>query len=449
MAIIIPALNATNTTTQNPHFQGWTSETCTSSGTASIIWQCITTIGLCTYVVVHFNVNPVEMSHAAAFIRKAIIVLIGVFFAEFWAWAAICQLLEARKLIKRVNEQISYQQGFLILSGGVVIQGLHKRVPGLVGRNSIGKEVHVTDDAIWHRDWNHVKLEKMSRQELNMFVQNVPNARDINDKSKQNNLIKIITSLQALWFIIQVGARTQQGFIVAPMQIATVAYVAMASFTYGCWWHKAYDVNTPYIVRSSRAIRGNDHPEIDTRAWFVAADPSNPGGSFHAARLKWMGPFRSLCQHAYVAFAASAYDVSYVLAISTTREWRPGNLKTIHIPLKNGRSLILGTLSALYAAVHCGAWRYPFPTAAEALIWKILTCGAILSSLWIFIEATPFSFKYWRKPGDNWGRWDRVLYEALWITALTAYLLSRLYIMIECFIAFRYAPASLYQQVEW
>ncbi|KAL8951221.1 MAG: hypothetical protein Q9222_002784 [Ikaeria aurantiellina] len=174
-------------------------------------------------------------------------------FPEVWAWGAVSQLIEARKMVKatrRLNRPITLKQAYFILAGGVAIQNLQNAVPLLKSGTMMGSEVPVNSTSVWYRNW---KLE-LSDKEIVMFATHVLAEREIDDKSKQDNLVKMITSLQALWFVVQVAARAQQGLVIAPIQVGTLAYVSMAAFIYGCWWSKPYDVNVSRIVDGRLAI---------------------------------------------------------------------------------------------------------------------------------------------------------------------------------------------------
>ena len=132
-----------------------------------------------------------------------------------------------------------------------------------------------------------------------------------------------------------------------------------------------------------------------------------------------------------MAVEATAFEVFYIVAIGA------------------GRPAILGALTALFTAVHTAAWNYTFPTPTEQLLWRVLTCGGILIGPWAFIETTPLAGGDWWRSGGKWWALGYVVYEMMWGVTALLYLVSRLYVMVECFIAFRSAPSSIYEQVNW
>ncbi|MCJ1332617.1 hypothetical protein MMC10_009310 [Thelotrema lepadinum] len=313
-------------------FQGWKAEPDTDSGTASVVWQCLTTIGLCTYVVVHVNITPTPLGQFASFLRKCLVVLIEVIFPEVWAWGAVSQLLEARKLVKeseRIGQTLSLKQAFFIYSGGVTIRDLHQAVPSMEARDMRGKDVFVNNRSVWFRDWR----KTLSDKEITMFARSVPTDEEIDDKSKQDTLVKIVTSLQALWFVVQLAARAQQGLVVAPMQIGTLAYVSMAAFTYGCWWQKAYDINVPRALdgKSEVTIGSSD---VDSRTWVVAEDHEKFTKMLTNSRIKFL---RSIVQAFHEAVRATMYDIYSIIVIGSN-----------HI-------MIMGGLTSIFTSIHCAA----------------------------------------------------------------------------------------------
>ena len=426
---VVAASNNATATPKTPQFQGWTPEPDFESGTASVIWECITTIGLCTYAMIHVNISSVPLGKFATFIRKCIVVLTGLLFPEVWAWGAVSQLIEARNLVKaskRMGHGMGPKQAFFVYSGGFAIRDLQDHVPSVKAEDLWGREVFVDGKSLWYRSWK----TRVSDKEIVMFAMHVPSDEEIDDRSKQDGLVKAVTSLQALWFLVQVAARGQQGLLIAPMQVGTLAYVSMAAFIYSCWWCKAYDAKSPCVLEGSLVVKDGE-PQIDLEAWYAAEDRRKFKGLFSSLKIGRMRFLRPLMEPFYQAMKASAYDVYHITAVLA---YKPA---------------ILGALTSIFTAIHCVAWYYPSPTTTEALLWRIFTCGGIAVGPWAFAETTRFSSGvWWRSGGKTWAL-GYVVYEVLWGVFSLLYLLSRLYVMVESFIAFRGAPKSVYQQVNW
>lgn len=75
----------------------------------------------------------------------------------------------------------------------------------------------------------------------------VPNLSqaDIEDKSKADVLVKLITCWQALWFCIQCISRLAQGLSISLLELNVFGHAICALFIYSLWWSKPKDVQEP------------------------------------------------------------------------------------------------------------------------------------------------------------------------------------------------------------
>ena len=400
---IMPADNGTA-----PEFQSWTAEPNTPVGTASVIWQCLTTIALCTYVMIHVDVPRLQLDGTGMFVRKSCLVLCGLICPEWSALKAVTQLVAARRLVRdsrRLGCSLSLKQAFFVLSGGIAFQGLQKHVPKVIDRCKMDEAIAERSDSLSFRDPDYELLD----EEIELLARNTPSDTELDDRSKQDALVKGLTSAQALWFLVQTVARAQQGLVIAPLQVATLAYISMAAFISGCWWHKPYDVRMACILDGCLAIKKalpSDAavPIINTSAWTVVHQSG--------IRLRHV-PGEAMCEISIIATAKH----------------------------KSASTLSLfGILAILFSAIHCAAWSYIFPTSVETWLWRALTCGAMLSGVWIAV--IPYIQGLLKHVPTR-------IHAATSWSLVALYLLSRLYISIESIIAFRWAPHSVYEQAEW
>jgi len=75
----------------------------------------------------------------------------------------------------------------------------------------------------------------------------------IRDKSKANQLVKGIVSLQALWFAAQCISRMALGMTISLLELNTFAHAICALVAYSLWWHKPLDVEEPTLVQGPDA----------------------------------------------------------------------------------------------------------------------------------------------------------------------------------------------------
>lgn len=78
----------------------------------------------------------------------------------------------------------------------------------------------------------------------------------ITDKSKANNMAKIIVCLQVVWFCSQCIVRLALCLPICLLELNTFAHALCALFIYGLWWNKPFDVEQPTYI----AARGDMVP---------------------------------------------------------------------------------------------------------------------------------------------------------------------------------------------
>ncbi|KAK1760399.1 hypothetical protein QBC47DRAFT_4675 [Echria macrotheca] len=72
--------------------------------------------------------------------------------------------------------------------------------------------------------------------------------RQINDKSKANQLAKTIVTLQASWFAAQCISRMALGMTISLLELNTLAHCICALIAYISWWKKPLDIEEPTLV---------------------------------------------------------------------------------------------------------------------------------------------------------------------------------------------------------
>ena len=331
--------NGINTTTasQSQARQGWTPEPNCASGTASIIWQCLSTIALCTYTAVHLNVPPAQLSNTASLGRKLLAVIFGIIAPEMWAWCAASELLVAREIVKRcklLGEPISLKQAFFICSGGIKIRALHTIVPSFEPIGLEDRPVTVHSGSVYFRRWQEKRVVDIADDEVRFFAQNVPPEEVIDDKSKADTLMKTITSLQALWTFVQIVARGQQfGAAAIPLlQVTTLGYVAVAAFTYGCWWYKPYDISTAHVVDAHVALK-DGKLQINPDKWRCGSTENTKPTSRFLSLFPCVRFFLARQPQLARMVMAGANDVS-------------NHILTLDM-------ILFGALTVIFAALHC------------------------------------------------------------------------------------------------
>ncbi|OTA57634.1 hypothetical protein K449DRAFT_335245 [Hypoxylon sp. EC38] len=243
---------------------------------------------------------------------------------------------------------------------------------------------------------------------LSIGVVTIPEITDeeINDKSKSDFLIKVITIGQLLWFVVQAAVRAARGLVVSQLEVVVLAYAACTVFVFLLCLSKPKDVRVPTILLT----KGPTNPDD-------SAEAKEPTG------IRESSPFQELGLGPLPNDGVLPYK-------EVDNHMKIGNYLFTHIDIG---FLIAGTV---FGGIHCAAWASHFPTPIERLLWQVSSgCTAGLLPVLTFC-----------KMGKNTSVPDSLYFilEALEISLLLAYLLARLYLVVEVFRALCFLPSSAF-----
>jgi hypothetical protein len=193
----------------------------------------------------------------------------------------------------------------------------------------------------------------------------LPRKDDIGRRSKKSLLEKIIAGGQTLWFSTNIISRLVDGKQVTLLEDITMAYAFCGLISMIAWFRCPQDVEDPF--------------EVD---------------------LKGIGPLTGRTQIG------------------------PCNLEVLMKRCMSG--LVIVSL-LIVTGVHLGAWQYPFPTAAEAWIWR--SCALITLPLGCLIV-------YFRNRN-------------VFLASCTGLILARLALCTVACTAFRRMPVSAFDTPDW
>ncbi|KAL8675470.1 MAG: hypothetical protein Q9168_000171 [Polycauliona sp. 1 TL-2023] len=141
------------------------------------------------------------------------------------------------------------------------------------------------------------------------------------------------------------------------------------------------------------------------------------------------------------------------LVDDTIGNWATGNLLRAMSGFVMG--MVVWSASVIYGGVHAAAWHGGFPSRTEDLLWRASSiCIAGSGFTWIFINMFARSFprfkSYWIEVETLQAHWTSLVgLGSLAFLCGLAYLLARIYLVVESFISLRKLPASAFQTVEW
>ncbi|OCH96384.1 hypothetical protein OBBRIDRAFT_883294 [Obba rivulosa] len=191
-------------------------------GTLDIFWSCASVLILCTWTVVHIDVEInwlfIKLCHATGAIFAPDVML-----AEY-----IEDFVAVKCAVALYNECMEEHQ----CAKWTMVEGFYAKMDGftLDGERTLG----VGDIITLVREG---------------FIDPQPSYnKSIRDRSKADSLSKFIACGQALWLIVQGIARTIEHLPISTLELGTIGYVFVACAMYAVNWHKPKDVRTTISI---------------------------------------------------------------------------------------------------------------------------------------------------------------------------------------------------------
>lgn len=72
---------------------------------------------------------------------------------------------------------------------------------------------------------------------------------EIEDKNGRDALSKTIATLQLIWFVLQIAARSRQHLAITELELTTAALAILNIGMYVSWWKKPTDISCPTIIQ--------------------------------------------------------------------------------------------------------------------------------------------------------------------------------------------------------
>lgn len=198
-------------------------------GTIDIVWSCALTIFLSSWSILCLNLPAEHEGFWHRMRRKVHWFMLTVLGPEVLFQLAFGEWLKARRSCKAFREMEHHAwtmtHSFYANMGGVIL---------------------LTHDAgsfpVNAEQLHYLYLEgHMSRP--------VIARKAILDKNKAEPLVRAITLVQILWFLMQCIGRAIQGLALTALELSTIAFISSAVGTFLCWFHKPMDVETPVTIQ--------------------------------------------------------------------------------------------------------------------------------------------------------------------------------------------------------
>ncbi|KAK7019390.1 hypothetical protein VNI00_018103 [Paramarasmius palmivorus] len=274
----------------------------------------------------------------------------------------------------------------------------------------------------------------------------------IKDNLSHSDVItKSIAVIQTTWFILQVIARAVEGLAITELEIITVGFAILNFGTYFLWWNKPLRVRHPirvYWRHTEKSVGGDPNGEkggiwrtcsegggavVDyiyvIPLLFIIERPSNIFFRLFLLPLWILWHIFLICGHV----VGDTDNGNFAIPISSRLE---DNASHLYITVYG--------IAALFGAIHCIPWVFPFPTHTEQLLWRISAMA---------VAVAPIAMGVLHGYMEN--LWDEssVLLNAtvvvLVIVLSLAYAVFRITLIVIAFTALRDLPSSAYQTVKW
>jgi hypothetical protein len=213
---------------------------------------------------------------------------------------------------------------------------------------------------------------------------------EISDRSKTDQLSKLITCLQILWFAIQLIGRAVQHLPTTNLELFTLGIVVCSLGTYAAYWRRPQDIRLPITISVGEGKTFRD----------VFGESISPQARFH-----WDGT--ELSEQAFLSLCLSA------------------------------------VITAIFGACHLIGWDFLYPSSVEQLLWRVFSISCVVIPLLLiflllmgWLDVDPDS------PECSVGYLS-------FASLVSLYVLARVYLLVAIFISLRSVPAGIYQTVNW
>jgi len=212
-----------------------------------------------------------------------------------------------------------------------------------------------------------------------------------------------LSVLQIIWLLVHSISRTVQRLPISQLELATIAICFAAITNYALWWHKPRNIEEKIVL-------GPLPPDIERTEHFKEA----LGRGYRAYNL-----------------------IAPMALLEKLHQTNWQNEFTIIRTIQG-----LGFASVAFCGIHLVAWNWSFASVFEKWLWRVSNCLCLVSSLgvvaclWFLAEIKSKHMGY------------RIVCVSL-VVFVGAYILARVCVVIEVFIAFRSMPEELYTIQPW
>lgn len=420
-----------------------------------ILWSCLSTIFLCTWVSVHPNIAFSPEKRKIGWFEQ----WIGNPFSSFlsyklpmFLWAllvpeyilawAVRQYLRAGQIQKQGEYAIcpignclrivvpgwTRTHGFFVIMGGFHLFQLPAGASFItLHLKDSSPSTFVLPSGHHSRD-DEVPICPLQMVDLPVDILSMiaPTETELKDKGKSDRLTKFVVLVQTLWFAIQCIARGIQHLSLTKLEVVTLAYATLNLFIYLFWWDKPCNVECP--VRIYKTSEASHMKSQDVLKWKDHLLPRP---------LAWIFEYIIGGQDDFVDFSKNPFLPMF---------WSGRLEEGLLFEASMGPSI----LGAIFGAIHFIAWSYEFPTRAELVLWRIscVTMVAVPLVTAILCVTGRISHSIGRR-NPVW--LTAVTYFSYFSLAVSAwlYIASRITTLVMAFTTLRALSFTTFDTIDW
>ncbi|KAF8644460.1 hypothetical protein AX16_008447 [Volvariella volvacea WC 439] len=336
--------------------------------TWELIWNCVGTIFVCTYVAIHPNIPNKDATKWEKMWQRIKTCVYALLAPEAIIMLAMRQRFAAAKIAKRNQDHDwTVTHGFFVIMGGLMREGKN------------GFRV-VTMDS----DGN---IRSGGKKEKGIILPAI-SEEEIQDKAKGDFLSKVVVVLQTSWFMIQCTARYAQGLVITELELATLAFATLNIITYFLWWSKPLNAEYPIYfnkdgsrssgpVKTAKISTNRGLSDGNSSTWlglgfFTRVIPQrikeDMGEKLSVSVVwKWL-IIKAFSLIVFPFLEMMGTDGSTKLHRTWVDPYYGGELPdTEWIPLVSLSSLV----GILFGGIHLLGWNFEFSTEVERDLWRM------------------------------------------------------------------------------
>ncbi|KAF8643507.1 hypothetical protein AX16_008999 [Volvariella volvacea WC 439] len=419
---------------------------------AELLYNCLGTIAICTYISIHPNMPD----RCDSFSKKMLLKFQTTIYALLAPEVVIVWAMKQNIVASRIAEHYkaygwTKTHGFFVLMGGLIFDdGKTYRVVTVDG-DGTGSTYLGGKHEEWMRD---IRMPVLSEEE-------------ILDKAKGDLLSKAIAIIQTSWFVLQCITRHAQGLVITELELVTLAFATLNIITYVLWWKKPLNATFPVYFRSDG--QSSNGPRLTTRS---------DNWQSEAYRGWWIGfPWDWICPESEKSlWRRVREDIKKRPIFKTIWKWlikdpflvilgplvnmlKDTDVTTTSVSpyfcgvmrVKDGKMAVYGStmIGIAFGGLHLVGWNFEFPTEEERLTWRISSIVVTVFPAIFSLGATLNEFI----DGHRLDVGGELLYSSIllftYFIGPIAYVLARIALLVLPLFALRAIPPSAYENVLW